>query len=435
MGRNWDAEGQIAQRKHLAKFKENCANVLFYAGKSSSEIIDFICLPMVALNWKEQNPIWGQVIGPPGSGKTQHLDFYDGNPKAYFIDRLSSNSLISGFRPEGEEENDPSILPEMNGKLVILKEFTVILQGPKEEREAIIGQLRDIYDGKTSRAFGNIGRKEYRSRFNLALAVTPVIDGFHRANQQLGERFISRREYAVSRNQITAASFDNIFGGGFKSKMAILRSEFNELMEDTPTPPIDGVMWPPEMRHRLITMCDFVARARSHVMRERGGKHISSRPVPEVGSRLITQLAQVGAAFAVLNGYPEINEHCWDFLCRIMRDTLPACVCWVLYHCFELASGCGADRSSKNAITAWTPRHLLESTKLGYDTVDNVLTDMQFNGILISEYSKGGQRGTAYTMSRGMFDTFKDMRFFKDYDENEIDSETLKERTKPKERG
>ena len=194
----------------LEKFKEMASDVFHYTDHSDSQIIDFVMLPAIALSWKTGNPLWIQIIGPPGSGKTAHVTFYEEWERAKFTSRLSKNSLISGFRPEGKPENDPSFLKVLHNRLLVVKDFTCILQGPREERDAVIGQLRDAYDGKASRVLGNVGLMEYKARFNMILAVTNIIDGFHSVNSQLGERFICRREVARSRIKMTKAAFDNV---------------------------------------------------------------------------------------------------------------------------------------------------------------------------------------------------------------------------------
>lgn len=227
----WTDAGRRAIRKRLKNFKENSSSIYHYESDTDTQIIEFVMMPAIALNWKAENPLWSQIIGAPGSGKTAHILLYEDWHKVKMVSRLSSNSLISGFRSEENPDEDPSFLLQLQGKLLIIKDFTTILQSPKQERDSVIGQLRDIFDGSASRVFGTIGLQEYKVKFNMLLAVTPIIDSYHSINQQLGERFISRREYGRGRKLLTTVSFDNIMKGRNIEGMSNLRSEFQFMLD------------------------------------------------------------------------------------------------------------------------------------------------------------------------------------------------------------
>lgn len=406
--------------------------MFFYKTEQDAQLLDFVLLPAVALKWSKENPLWAQIIGPPGCGKTAHLLLHEDWEDAVFVSRLSKNTLISGFRPEGDLDDDPSLLPKLDGKVLIVKDFTCILQGPREERDAVIGQLRDVFDGTASRSLGNVGLQTYKSKFNVLLAVTPVIDGYYSINTQLGERFIGRREFASGRVEMTEAAFDHIVSGGRSTKFEALKQQFMEFVSCLPSVLMNKIRWTTDDKNRAIYGADFVANARSHVVREKGGKHIATRPAPEVGTRLVTQVAQTVAAYCVINGLPETTPEAWDFGgASVLRDTMPTPVAWVLSRIYKLSVDSWNARPKPN----FTTKELLPYTRLGWATTEQVVTDLNLNGILRAKYvGKTGRRSTRYSLTNRSFEVIQATRLFDHYEEEAIDLTALrsKERARTK---
>lgn len=428
----WNPQGRKRIRKKLERLKEDASSVFYYETADDSRLVEFIMMPAVALKWNMENPLWCQVIGAPGSGKTAHLNLMEDWDKAKFVSRLSKNSLISGFRPGGDTKKDPSFITKLNGRLLVIKDFTCILQGPREERDAVIGQLRDTFDGRCSRVLGNIGFKEYASKFNILLAVTNVIDGFYSVNTQLGERFITRREYSKNRQVITQRAFENILGGHAHSKLGKIKLDFTQFLEDLPAVRISKIHWPAEMRKRAIAGADFIASCRSHVLRGPDGKSIASRPAPEVGTRLVTQIVQTVACYCILHGLTEVTADAWNFGgARILCDTLPVAISWVLNQIYEYTIIC----QIKNISTDFTIKSLLPLTRLGWHTTERIITDLYFNGILDATYlGKTGRRSTAYRLSQRAFEIIEGIGLLDSYPTENIDVESIVDSTHKQER-
>src|SRR5262249_49304216 len=139
-------------------------------------------------------PIWLQLIGPPSGGKTELLFALQKCKQTILLSHFTPAALISGYREppqerkdetaedepgdESEEpvEKDYSLLPQLNGMVVIIKDLSVILSMPAETRAQLLGLLRDAYDGYASRAMGNCDVKGYHSKFNLLAGMTPDIE-------------------------------------------------------------------------------------------------------------------------------------------------------------------------------------------------------------------------------------------------------------------
>ena len=419
----WTQAGRKNIKKALEKLKEEAAQLFHYETDDDSRLLEFCLMPAIALRWNTENPLWCQVVGAPGSGKTVHLSLMDEWDGARFVSRLSKNSLISGFRPKGDLNDDPSFITELDGKLLVIKDFTCILQGPREERDAVVGQLRDIFDGRCSKVFGNIGFKEYLSKFNILLAVTSVIDGFYSVNTQLGERFITRREYGRNRESITNRAFENIIRGRSNQYMNGMKSQTISFVESLPNVKIGEIDWPIDMRRRAVTGADLIATCRSHVLRGSDGRSIASRPSPEVGTRLVTQIVQTIACYCIMHGLDEVTRDAWDFGgARILCDTLPVSISWILNQIYEYTLIC----QMKNIPTEFTVKDLLPITRLGWSTTDKIITDLHFNGILDARYKgKTGRRSTSYRLSKHALTVIEFTRLFDTYPTEQIDIEEI----------
>jgi len=119
-------------------------------------VIDVILAIQVA-NELRTDPNWMLIIGPPSHAKTELLRSLDGHPKTCFLSNLTPSTLVSGLRFK-KGQKDPSLLLTLDGKTLVLKDFTSILSMRSEAQQEILGQLREVYDGQYSKAFGT-GKK------------------------------------------------------------------------------------------------------------------------------------------------------------------------------------------------------------------------------------------------------------------------------------
>ena len=383
----WGPSGRRAIREHLATIKKFLHGFMYYPHPTDDEILDFCMLPFVTLHWKHSNPIWLQVIGPPGSGKTAHVTLTKNYRNSIFVSSLSKATLISGYRKENDEDFDPSLLPLLDGKVLIVKDFTTILQAGKEERDAVIGQLRDIFDGSASRGLGNVGLVEFTSRFNMLLCVTPAIDQYHSIGQQLGERFISRREYATNRLAITKAAIRNVVTGREDTRFAEARRMVHTFLDKMPEVSISDIVFPDEILEKIQLSCDFAAKCRSHVYREKDGRSVATRPSPEVATRLSTQIVQCLAGYCIINGLKTVNEKAWQFGgARILRDTLPAAISWVLYHIYTKYPPKPRNHGQKKFFTVVD---ISKACRMGNAVVEGILTDLFYHAIIERRNEEG----------------------------------------------
>ncbi len=138
------------------------------------------------------DPLWLFLVAPPGGSKSELLMSLDASDYIVSLSQLTPHALISGQKV-GKGMEDPSLLPRLNNRMLIVKDFTAIMGMNETDRENILGQLRDAYDGKAEKYFGTGEHKTFRSKFGVIAGVTPAIEKFANQSVSLGERFLKYR--------------------------------------------------------------------------------------------------------------------------------------------------------------------------------------------------------------------------------------------------
>jgi len=257
------------------------------------------------------DPLWMFVVAPPGGTKTELCRGFNG-PHVYSLDTLTPQALLSGFKSKAGEQVD--ILSDLDGKLLVIKDFTSMLTKPQRVRDETFGRLRAAYDGSLEGAFGSGVKKQSRyATFGILAAVTPIIDNFTAVHSLLGERFIRiRTQY--DRMLATRGALKHL------NKELQMRMEIGEILRialdfykfKTKEIPV----LKSETINKLIALANFTALARTGVPRNFRNE-ITTKPEPEVGTRLALQFSRLAQSLYVLGTYT------YEHIMRIARDTIP----------------------------------------------------------------------------------------------------------------
>lgn len=280
-----------------------------------------ITLAVVASQAIEGPPVWMFLVAPPGGGKTEILSSLIGLESIYLQSSLTPHALISGANWKGDQ--DPSLIPRLNGKVLVIKDFTSILSMRDTEKDEIFGILRDAYDGRCGKVFGTGIERAYESRFTVLAAVTPRIYDLSQQHHSLGERFlkcgVGNNLQHTSERDIIRRAIDNI-NSDTKMK-AELQDVVHAFMRRTRSKEIPSLS--PAMYDKLIALAMFGARMRGTVSRD-GYRNdiITSKPSAEVGSRLGVQLAKLAKSVAWIHGRKEVGEPDYLLVKKVMLDTV-----------------------------------------------------------------------------------------------------------------
>lgn len=307
-----DGEG-LPRRQVLKQFRR-------WLELPKSEPID-VLFGSVFANRLDGDPLWLFMVAPPGAGKTELLLTLNEAPLIVTTTTLTSASLISGANFFGG--GDPSLIPRLDGKILVVKDFTGILKMHYQERDHIFGILRDAYDGRVEKWFGTGTHRLYESNFGILAGVTPAIEEYSSMFSVLGERFIKYRFPPVTdsvEREIIRRALLNI------AKEPELRAELMETTAETLNRPIAPDA-PPRMSketvERFIGLAQWVARLRAVVSREKYTGQVLYRPTPEMGTRLAKQLCKLAMGIALFHQRDEILPQDMRAVIHVARDSAP----------------------------------------------------------------------------------------------------------------
>jgi hypothetical protein len=280
-----------------------------------------IALAVVASQDIEGPPVWMFTVAPPGGGKTEVLNSLIGMPQIYLQSSLTPHALISGANFKGEQ--DPSLVPKLDGKVLVIKDFTTILSMRDTEKDEIFGILRDAYDGRCGKVFGTGIERSYESRFTILAAVTPRIYDLSQQHHSLGERFlkcgVGNNLQHTSERDIIRRAIDNINSDStMKWELQDVVHAFMRKTRSKQLPALSASMY-----DKLISLAMFGARLRGTVSRDTYRNDIiTSKPSAEIGSRLGIQLAKLAKSIAWIHGRSEVTETDYRVVKKVMLDTI-----------------------------------------------------------------------------------------------------------------
>lgn len=135
-------------------------------------------------------PVWLLLVAPLSGTKTELIRALERVPGTYFLSDLTARTFASGLETH---RADPSLLARLQEEVLLFKDFTTVLEMHREERQAILAQLREIYDGRFDKPWGTGKELHWKGRLGFIAGVTPIIDSHHSVLAVLGARFVMLR--------------------------------------------------------------------------------------------------------------------------------------------------------------------------------------------------------------------------------------------------
>ena len=335
-----------------------------------------ISLATVVSNEMGGDPLWMFLVSSPGGSKTELLQSCNRCSNVYITSSLTSHSLISGAHFTAGK--DPSVLPELDKKTLIIKDFTPILTKKETERDEIFGTLRDAYDGSTSKVFGNGQRRSYVCHFSILAGVTPKIYELASEHQSFGERFLKyslgdnvRHDYEVEMMNRAASNVGSELVMRQEMAEIVMRFMNHQIWQTKQFKP----ELPEDIKAMLIDLARYGARMRGTVARDRYHSEImTSKPAAEYGTRLVKQLVKLMLATAYINGRKVINKHDYSLVKKVVIDTIPQRIEDIL-KCLYLNCPTINDTLKTKEVAF--------KTKYTIGTISHVLADLEILGVVV----------------------------------------------------
>jgi hypothetical protein len=284
-------------------------------------VVDVLVATVIA-NKIKGDPVWILFVAAPARSKTETISSLREVPDVLFLANMTPQTLISGRRVRGKNQ---SLLtrPDFKGKLKILamKDFTTVLTTRSEPMNEILAQLREVYDGQYSKAFGTGELVDWEGKIGFIGGVTQIVDKHLALHQLLGERFLFYRIDPDDRTRIghkakRLAGKEGTHRAEIKELMAQFLSQFNQDYE--PLPMSD------ELENKLVALADLCTALRTAVPRDKYSKTVEYVPEAEGPARMVKQLYLLGSGIGIANGKKEFDAEVYEVIKKVGRDSVPA---------------------------------------------------------------------------------------------------------------
>jgi hypothetical protein len=271
---------------------------------------------VLAVNLHDDCPLWVFLVGPPGAGKSVLVRTLADSPLCVSKSKLRPATMVSGFKGEGG--SDPSLIPQLQGRCLVVKDYTTIKSMPASAQEELNGIMRDAYDGSVEIPFGNFVTRRYDNcYFGMLACVTDVIHGDSQA--ALGERFLKielvRRGYD-SEQQIKAALRNTLKLISAEQKLKAMVGAFCQRKVDRKKMP----KVPPWATKRILPLAQLIAYLRATVERGFHGE-LRYRPRPEIATRLVKQLTKLAQCLALVREKKVVDGSTYAIVEQVAFDT------------------------------------------------------------------------------------------------------------------
>lgn len=284
----------------------------------------------------QKTPLWIMFVGVPSSAKTEIARLLTYYPDTYYLDALTENAFVSGAKNNnGSEPLD--LLPLLNGKCFVIKDFTTTLSQREETVKKILGDLTSIYDDSFGKHSGARGTVRYHAFFSILGCVTPqAINRHQRYMNQIGPRFLffrvpSSEEVEVDEALTVIWSFSDS-KAKFEEAQKKVSAYCYQLAQKAAD--IQLTKESKEVQDQLNSLAKFIARARGMVITRQAEFYNSENekvtfyePLEvqvEEPFRALLQLRVLARALAVVSGKQEVGEEELELVKKVALSSMPA---------------------------------------------------------------------------------------------------------------
>lgn len=288
----------------------------FYIEDTSA--IPLVCAVVLG-NKMRGDPIWLTLIGGSSSGKTELINAICGLDFVYQITTLTPNTLLSGMKPRKGQET--SLLLQMNrNAIIVMKDFNTLISMNREDQQAIMGQLLQVYDGEMVKSTGTGDTIKWKGKIGFVAGVTENIHIFQSKYSGLGSRFMNFTLPAPDR--IKTAKRSAFIAKNKKEIREEIQAAFSDYISSmVEVVSVRDDLVPDDVSTRIITAADFAALARSPISRDFQGR-LELVMSPEMPMRISDMIHLVGRTFMAMeegNLLPEYEK----ILYKCCLDSIP----------------------------------------------------------------------------------------------------------------
>lgn len=351
---------------------------------------------------KNRVMLWLLLVGSPSSGKTDLVKLIKNNKDVMCLDNLTQNSFITGERST-EKEKTYDLLPLLNGKCLVIKDWTSLFSLDEKATKKIIGDWVNSYDKSLSKFSSRRGNITYESEFSHVGCITPATLNKHTQYlNMIGPRFLHYIIPDLTIDQETQ-SFDAIFSNedrSIKEKEAgVLVSNYLDYLN---TKDILQIKELSKGAKRFLKIASkFMSKARGIVViqassfKDEQGKEITYYEPSDIQIeqpwRAVQQLIILSKYLALVGNKDEVEAKELTLIREIVLSSMPA----------DRANALKVLRNTPNQEI--TTKELSDDSGKSFRTSGRLLEELYALGIL-KKTKGGGQIANSYTIE----DSFKE---------------------------
>ena len=268
------------------------------------------------------DPVWMMLVGPPSCGKTELLRSMQDVPDTVTTSTLSVKSLLSASPKSKTHKSTGGVLRSIGERgILVLKDFSSILNLRQENRTEVVAALREIYDGYWDRPVGADGARKltWTGKMGLLAACTPGIDAHHKVLGECGERFTYFRYRSGTGYEETSAALRNRDPASMRECLRADFAAFADGLEDI-ADMADSQKLSLVEHDRLINLGMLTALCRGTVTRARFSREVEDNSYSEVPARLTRVLSLL---YRALIACQLKRRECWRTVVRVGLDSMP----------------------------------------------------------------------------------------------------------------
>lgn len=272
-------------------------------------------------NFTPQDPCIIGIVGPSGSIKTEMIRSFGEvqNQFCYPVSSLTENTLISGM------DKNIDTIPLLRGRVLTIKDLTMILSKNEDIRSAIFADFREVNDGFIHKEFGNGVKKEYHNIHSTILfACTPAIERYYSMYANLGTRmlFLRPRNDPIKARKKSRENQKKGMPPIRKTLQDAILSFVDVCVTRLMREPLPEV--PEEIEEEIGRYCDVLAWLRHPLHHDIKGYIDEIAPDPEFPTRLMNTICLLTQMHAFIYKRATVDrEHDLELARRIVADNIP----------------------------------------------------------------------------------------------------------------
>lgn len=291
-------------------------------------ILKLITAASIASYSEQFDPVWIVLIGSSGGGKSEITAPMAGLPYLYELDDLTPNTLISGMKTA---KGAPTSLLERwkidRIKQILTKDLTTFLSKDSKDIKSILGQLRQAYDGRLSKEFGNSSTGiTVELKFGWIACCTSMWYEATKEFGSLGERFICYEMALPDQSEVGKLIMKRKDKNWRQNLNNVYKQYFTDVLLKCKGK-VDMDDFPLEIETKLIQLADLVTFSRTSVQRNGYKQEIHTTHLREAIGRLLTVITILARSLGYINkidtGSKELTTIDMDLLARLCLTAIP----------------------------------------------------------------------------------------------------------------